>query len=187
MDEEKISRKGAYMASALRISTRNINLRDAVRTDIEKHAMKLEKYSSDITDVKVSVEVPHRPRQTGKLFSVKLDIKVPGKDIVIRKEENRDLYSAVRDAFFAAYRQLEKWNRKRRGDIKRHEETPNARVSSLFTDEGYGFIATPDGREIYFHENSVLNDNFKHLSVGIPVRYVEEMGEEGPQASTVSL
>jgi len=175
------------MGSALRISARNLELTDAIRSDIEKHAAKLEQYSSDITGGKITVEVPHRHQHMGKLFNVKLDIKVPGKEIVVKKEQNRDLYLAVRDAFFAAYRQLETWNRKRKRDIKYHEEMPAAKISSLFPDKGYGFIETADGREIYFHENSVLNNNFKKLSIGSPVRYVEEIGEEGPQASTVSL
>lgn len=175
------------MGSAINISTRNIELSGAIRSTIEKHASRLEKYNSGITNVKVTVEVPHKRRHAGKIYNVKLDIKVPGKELVIKKEENRDLYVAVRDAFFAAYRRLGSRNRKRRGDIKRHEEMPSARVASLFPDEGYGFIETQDGREIYFHENSVLNDNFRRLDVGSPVRYVEEMGEEGPQASTVTV
>lgn len=42
-------------------------------------------------------------------------------------------------------------------------------------------------REIYFHEHSVLNCDFKQLKVGIEVRFVEEQGEKGPQASTVTV
>jgi cold shock CspA family protein len=42
------------------------------------------------------------------------------------------------------------------------------------------FIETADGREVYFHCNSVLDDAFEHLTVGSEVRFVEEMGEKGP-------
>ena len=47
--------------------------------------------------------------------------------------------------------------------------------------------AAPDGREIYFHRNSVLDAGFDRVSVGAEVRFVEEEGVRGPQASTVRL
>ena len=50
-----------------------------------------------------------------------------------------------------------------------------------------GFIETADGREIYFHRNSVLNDAFSRLAPGTRVAFSEEMGEKGPQASSVKL
>jgi cold shock CspA family protein len=49
----------------------------------------------------------------------------------------------------------------------------------------YGFLTSDDGREIYFHKNSVLGRAFPPLHVGTAVRFVEEAGEKGPQASTV--
>jgi cold shock CspA family protein len=58
-------------------------------------------------------------------------------------------------------------------------------VSKLFPDEGYGFIGTPDGREVYFHRDSVLHGGFDHLRIGTEVAFVEEEGKKGPQASTV--
>jgi cold shock CspA family protein len=64
---------------------------------------------------------------------------------------------------------------------------PQARVAKLFPVEGYGYIETPDGREIYFHANSVLNNRFKSLKLGSKVSFTEEAGEKGPQASTVRL
>ena len=53
--------------------------------------------------------------------------------------------------------------------------------------ENYGLIETPDAREIYFHRNSVLNKEFDNLSEGDNVHFSEEMGENGPQASTVHI
>jgi cold shock CspA family protein len=51
---------------------------------------------------------------------------------------------------------------------------------------GYGFLETPDGRELYFHEHSVLDGGFPELEVGSEVRFIEEPGEKGPQATTVT-
>ncbi len=60
-------------------------------------------------------------------------------------------------------------------------------VVRLFREEGYGFLRALDGREIYFHRNAVLNDDFDRLVVGAGVRFDEGLGEEGPQASTVQI
>ncbi len=67
----------------------------------------------------------------------------------------------------------------------RNEAENHGHVAKFVAGEGYGFIETADGREVYFHRNSVLDDAFEHLTVGSEVRFVEEMGEKGPQASTV--
>ena len=51
----------------------------------------------------------------------------------------------------------------------------------------FGFLKPPTAIEIYFHRNSVLDDGFARLSIGARVTFAEEMGEKGPQASTVRL
>ncbi len=56
-------------------------------------------------------------------------------------------------------------------------------LEALF--ENHDFNSFPGGQEIYFHHNSVLNDDFSHLRVGSRVTYAEEMGDKGAQASTV--
>jgi cold shock CspA family protein len=58
-------------------------------------------------------------------------------------------------------------------------------VSKLYPDEGYGFIGTTDGRDVYFHRDSVLHEGFDHLRIGTEVTFAEEVGEKGPQASSV--
>jgi cold shock CspA family protein len=77
--------------------------------------------------------------------------------------------------------------RRRRGKTKVHEPAPLARVAKLFPVEDYGFLETPDGREVYFHKNAVLHNGFEQLKVGMEVYYAEESGEKGPQASTVRV
>ena len=91
------------------------------------------------------------------------------------------------DAFREMQRQLQDYARKQRGKVKEHEVPLHGRVISLVPYEDYGKIETPDGREIYFHRNSVLDDAYDKLEVGNEVRFVEEMGEQGPQASTVQV
>ena len=72
-------------------------------------------------------------------------------------------------------------------DDKRHKRPPHALVSKIFVDRGYGFLEDGDGREVYFHRNSVLDGKFERLTVGTKVRFAEEDGDKGPQASTVHV
>jgi cold shock CspA family protein len=71
--------------------------------------------------------------------------------------------------------------------VKTHVPAPHGRVSKLFPEQDYGFIETPEGGEIYFHRNSVLPPGFDRLEIGTEVRFAEEAGQEGPQASTVAI
>ena len=84
------------------------------------------------------------------------------------------------DAFKEARRQLQDYVRQMRGDVKAHETQPGGVVTKLFPEEGYGFIQTPDGREVYFHANSVVDTAFDDIGLGSEVRFIEEAGEKGP-------
>ena len=175
------------MQLPLQITVRNVALSEVAEADIREKAAMLDKYYDHIMGGHVTVDAPHRHQHKGLLYDVRIDLTVPGGELVIRREPNEDIYVAIRDAFDAARRQLEDFARRQRGDVKAHEAPPHGRVSQLFPEEGYGFLETSDGREIYFHKNSVLHGGFKNLTVGSKVRFAEEEGEKGPQASTVTL
>ncbi len=123
----------------------------------------------------------------GGAYKVRIDLTVPGDELVVSRQADEDLYVAIRDVFDAARRRLEDYSRRQRGSVKAYEVPPQARVSKLFPEEGYGFLETPDGAEIYFHRNSVLGAGFDHLEIGTEVRFVMEQDEKGPQASTVTV
>lgn len=166
---------------------------DAVADSIRERAEELERFYDRITGCHVIVESPNRPHQQGNIFHVRIDLTVPGAEIVVGRDPpehhaHEDVYVAIRDAFDAARRQIEDFTRHRHPQqMKIHEHMPAARVSELFPDEGYGFLETEDKRRIYFHRNSVLNEGFGRLEIGTPVHFAEEMGDKGPQASTVRI
>jgi cold shock CspA family protein len=60
------------------------------------------------------------------------------------------------------------------------------RVARLVEDEGYGFIETPDGQELYFHRENLASNNFDQLAEGSEVQFLEDIGSEGFQAKRVS-
>ncbi|MFN2309171.1 MAG: cold-shock protein [Gammaproteobacteria bacterium] len=92
---------------------------------------------------------------------------------------------ALRDAFVTAERQLEQHVQKRRREVKVHAVSPHGRIRELYPLADYGRIETPDGRDVYFHRNSVVNLAFDRLDIGMPVHFSEEIGEHGAQASSV--
>jgi cold shock CspA family protein len=136
--------------------------------------------------------MPHRHHEWDNLYQVSIDLTVPGHEIVVNRESSqqtqfKDLDTAIAHAFDAAARQLEDFARQRRANIKHHDPLPHARVARLMPDARYGFIETPDGREVYFHANSLVNGDFERLALGTEVTFVEDLGDKGPQASTVKI
>ena len=177
----------------LQISFHNLERIDAVENRIIEEAGQLDEFCDRIMSCRVVVDVPHRHHLTGNAYQVRIDIKVPREEIAIVQEpaEHDPFYQnvnvAIRDAFNSAARKLEEYVRRERQDVKHHEIAPHGRIAKLMPEAGYGFIETPEGREIYFHANSVLADRFDQLVVGTEVTFTEELGDKGPQASSVRV
>ena len=180
------------MEKPLRMSFRGLEPTEAIKEAIQERANKLETFYDKILGCEVMVEVPHRRHSQGNIYHLRVRVTVPGSEIVVSRDpaehaSHEDLLLAVNDAFKETARQLEDYVRRRRGQVKRRVEPTHARVVRLFEDEGYGFLETTDGRELYFHRNSVLKDGFGQLRLGTEVRVAEEEGDKGPQASTVTI
>ena len=201
------------MEIPLKITFRDMPPSKAIENNIRERAAKLESLHDGITGCRVNLEAPHRHHHKGKPFVVRIDITVPGGELVINRAPKRleaarapnqelekdlaenhkpskhaaheDAYVAIRDAFNAAERKLKDFARRRRAKVKAHEGSVTARVTRLFPVENYGFLETRDSREIYFHKNSVMSPGFDRLEVGTEVSYSEAVGEKGPQASAV--
>ncbi len=180
------------MRIPLQITWRNIEPSEAVEARIHDLAQRLEKFSAHIISCQVIVEAPHKHGHQGHLYEVHIHVTTPGGDAVANREHrmqhsHEDVYVALRDAFRAVRRQLEDYERERRQDVKNHVSEPSGWVSELYPAEDFGRIQTSDGRSLYFHRNSVEGTDFDRLTTGAGVRFVEERGDRGPQASTVKL
>lgn len=109
------------MQTPLQITIRNIEPSEALEARIRDKAQKLEQFFKHILSCRVVVESPHKHHHQGKQFNVRIDIGVPGNELVVNRDHHEDVYVALRDAFDAAKRQLEDYARITRGDIKTHE------------------------------------------------------------------
>ena len=180
------------MDTPLQISFHNLPHSSVIETAIHEAAARLEASHDRIVSCRVIVDQPHKHHKEGNPYQVRIDLKVPGAELVVKREPAEGgapgaLDAAVHEAFDEMQQQLDAFTSRRRGFVKTHESAPHARVVRLFPEDGYGFLQTLDNREIFFHRNSVVNGDFKHLAVGTEVSFVEELGEKGPQASTVKL
>jgi ribosomal subunit interface protein len=176
----------------VQVSFHHVPPSDAIDALIRERAARLERFFPRIINCRVTVEASRQGHGKGNVYRIRVDVTVPGAEIVAGRDPaghhaHEDAYTAVRDAFDTMRRLLQDHTRKQRGEVKVHVAPPHGRVVRFFPQQGYGFIETGDGHEIYFHENSVLDGGFQRLEVGTEVRYEEEDGDEGPQASTVAI
>jgi ribosomal subunit interface protein len=109
------------MQTPLQITVRGTDHSDALEKHIRDKVDKLEEFFDHITSCRVVVELPHKHQHQGKQFNVRIDIGVPGSEIVVNRDHAEDVYVALRDSFDAAKRKLEDYARKIRGDVKTHQ------------------------------------------------------------------
>ena len=113
----------------LQVSFRNMDPSEAVEANVREKAAKLEQYFARMTSCRVVIEAPHRHQQKGKIYHVKIEVRVPGRaELVVSNERevnhaHEDVYVAIRDAFNKATRQLRAYARQQKGKIHRREPT----------------------------------------------------------------
>jgi len=189
---------------------RGVRRSDRVEAEVTERLHKLETYYHGIMGCHVLLELVQRHHEAGNRYHVRIDLTVPGEEIVVSHEaslhatdqdihlakatkqdeaepERKHALVAVHEAFDIARRQLQDYARRQRGTVKAAVKQAQGRISQLFPVDEYGYIEAEDGHEVYFQKSSVLKDAFDQLTVGATVSFVEEPGDKGPQASTVRV
>lgn len=181
------------METPVQIDFQGMDPDEMMRDRAREHVDALEKRYGRATSCRVLIKGPGGHHRTGGLYDIHIRVALPnGKEVNIgRTPQNDERYSdkifALDDAFKRARRQLQDQVRTLQGKVKEHEAPPLGTVTKLNREGGFGFLEDADGHEFYFHKNSVLNDAFARLELGTRVAFAEEIGEKGPQASTVRV
>lgn len=108
------------MKIPLQVTFRDMPPSEAVEIRIRTKADKLGQFYDRIVNCRVVIEMPQRHKHQGKLHSVRIELSVPGAELVANHAQDEDVYVALRDAFAAITRQLEDYVRRQRGEIKTH-------------------------------------------------------------------
>lgn len=171
----------------VQITIRDLPNSPALESHIRKKAQKLNQFYQRIGSCRIVITIPQKHKHQGKLFCVRIDLTVPGKELVVNRKLDQDIYIAIRDAFNAVERQLENYSRKQKGHVKTHELEMRGVIERIFFDEGYGFIkGNTDGNEYYFSSVNVSNPSFDQLQVGDAVEFISMMANDGLQANRVT-
>ena len=178
---------------------------------ITRGIAKLERVCDYIISARITVEQIQTRHRTDNPYRILIEISIRDRpDIVVerlsnkirktvddpdkvnsrpaRKRNGREeaLPAFIISTFDSARRELEKIIEKQRGAVKVHpQQRAQAIVEKIFRDQEYGFLRASDGQSVYFNRNSVLHDHWEHLKVGTAVRYTQEIGDKGLQASIV--
>lgn len=177
------------------ITYRDLEKTEAIDSLIREKIAKLEQFCDYINSCRVVVEQAHKHPDRGSPYKVSIDITIPhGREIAVshNPDEGKQyppLEAVIRDAFEAARRQVVSLSTEQKGVRKVHpEQEISAMITKLFPEQGYGFLKAIDtGEEVYFHHNSVVNEDFSNLKVGYGVRFKQTQGEMGLQATTVQV
>jgi cold shock CspA family protein len=182
------------MRVPLEISFHGLSRSDSLEKLIRKDAAKLEKVCDDLISCRIGIKLDQKSSNTSNPFKIRIEMRFPpSNNLVVThksgvKEAADDLPTAIKNAFKSAHRRLKQAVEKQQGDRKSHSgRDMTALVTKIFAHEGYGFIRSLDGEEIYFHRNSVPNDDFERLEPGTGVSYTVGLGKKGLQATTVQI
>lgn len=99
----------------------NMDRSEALEAKARERLAKIDRMFNGVVGCRIAFEARHRHHRQGTIFHVTINLAVPGIDVVVtdRTEENHaheDPFVALRDAFDAAWRQLENRVGKMRGE-----------------------------------------------------------------------
>jgi cold shock CspA family protein/ribosome-associated translation inhibitor RaiA len=161
------------------------DLAEAERAGIEARMEELASGHSDLIDVRITGKKTGHHHHGAQ--EVRITCQARGREIVAARTRP-DQGLALNEALDAFEREVHKLRDKRR-DLSRTPppEPPYLGiVDRIFREEGYGFILTDDGEQVYFHRNAVKEGlDFDRLAEADRVALNVEAGREGPQATTV--
>lgn len=174
------------MLLPVQITSKEFVLTPAIEAHIRKKTEKLNRFFNRVSSCRVVIDLPKKHQNHGRLYSVRIDVTVPGKELVVNHKHEKDIYIAIREAFNAITRQVEEYSQKRHGRVKTHSDVKHGYITRVIANEGYGFINGNDGIEYYFSLTNTGTLHFNRLVAGDAVEFIAEVLNDGWQAHHVT-
>jgi ribosomal subunit interface protein len=119
------------MKLPVQITFRDMSPSEALEANVREKAQNLNRFYDGIMGCRVVVEARHKHHHKGNLYHLRIELTVPGQEVVVSREpvedhSHEDVYVAIRDAFDAARRQLEDYARRHRHQVKKHAQAPES-------------------------------------------------------------
>lgn len=175
------------MKLPVQIQFHNMAPSEALESKARAHVLKLETLASDIMSCRIGIDLEQKHQQQGRPYGVRIDLSLPGHELLVNRVHDEDVYVALRDAFDAMKRQLEDLVRQRQRLVKQHPVPLHGEIVRIDDQGGFGFIRTPAGDEYYFGPDNLSSTPFEHIQIGDAVQFIPDLGGEGLQARRVSL
>ncbi len=172
----------------LKVEGLNLKVRNSWHDKVAEERERLERHHASLVhNLRVTIEQTASHKEGG--YEVRLIVGVPS-DTVVVKRRGAAVSPMLVDAFDTLGLQLKELQRKRRQSHKNQEAGAAGSaglgvIKNVSPYESYGFILSDDGREVYFHENSLKGLVIDELSEGDAVTFGEAAGDKGPQATWV--
>ena len=172
----------------LHIESRNVKMTPRWETEIKGRIADLRVGHDDLTHARVTLTKNRHHKKDQRVADAVVVVTLPGRHTFTARKEEKTFEEAIRAAFSAVEIELRKFREKRAMTEARTPPLPPLRgvICKLFPKEGYGFLLKEGGGEVYFHKNALHGLKFKDLEDGTEVVFNVEVGEKGPQATTVN-
>ncbi len=173
----------------LEIESRNVAMTPRWKAEIEFRMGSLIQRHKDVIHGRVTLIKNRHHKKLTNVAEALVVATLPGRHTVTARKESKTFEEAIRAAFQAVNIELRKHREKRAKTEVRMPPVPPYRgvVCKLFPKERYGFILKEGGTEVYFHANALKGLTFKKLEDGTEVVFGIEPGDNGPQATVVTL
>lgn len=102
------------MKQPLEIRFLGLSPSPAVEAAARQKAAALDRFCDTLMSCRVTIELQHKHQQQGRPFAVRIDVTLPGSELVVDRVENEDAHVALRDAFDNMTRQLQDVQRRER-------------------------------------------------------------------------
>lgn len=108
------------------VSFRNMGHSDRIEIEVLNRIEKLSRIFEGIIACRVVIELPHKHHRKGNLFLLKIDLRLPDKEIIVNREsveslESENFQIVLSDAFDAAKKQLREYADRKHRKVKHHD------------------------------------------------------------------